>query len=423
MLISQLYPTAETPADIRQRNRFAVLRLLRDHDPLSKSDLVRFTDRTNTTIATILDGLLAEGLVETVNETGSLAGTTRGRPASLYRLSTARWLAAGIQIASNSVTAIIMTLDATIVAQGSAPAPEDLAAEDVLDIAGNLLDDLIERTQELNMSLLGLGVALEGFVSPETGESLWMLFRSKWKDVPVRAYLEQRFRLPVMIDYRVYAAALAEASYGAARGIQDFVYLNIDTGIATATVSSGALVRSSTQPAGITGGLGHVLTSRSSRPCFCGNIGCLHNEITIQALTAQLGEFLTLGRGHGIGLFWEDHAPTFENLIAAVRQNDALALQIRDRFIENLGIAVTGAIQLYSANLLIVGGPTLHFGGPEALEAAQHAIQRLTILHELLGSTKVIASTLLPDSATVGAATLVVHAVMVGTITPDLALE
>jgi glucokinase len=307
-------------------------------------------------------------------------------------------------------------LDGTVFAHGTEPAPENLASDEVLRIAGDLLEELLNRTHDLQMDLLGIGVALEGFVNSETGQSVWMLFRTQWKDVLVQAYFEERFHLPVVIEYRVYAAAMAEAVYGAARDTPDFVYLNIDTGIATATVASGVLVRSSTQPAGITGGLGHVLTTSSPKPCFCGNTGCLHNEITTQALTLQLKELLKLGRGHSIGEFWETREPTFPNLIEAIQHRDALALQLRDRFIEYLGIAVRGAIQLFSANLLVIGGPTIQFGGEEAIVAVQNVTQRLTILHEILGKTRVAASTLKPDSATVGAATLVVHAVMNGQI-------
>lgn len=418
MLVSQLYPNAETPSNIRQRNRFTVLRLLRDHGPLSKSDLVELTNRTNTTIAAIVDSLLDERLVEVVDETqpGQSLEPTRGRPAMLYRISSSHWIAAGIQIASNSVTVIIMGLDGTVYAHDTVAAPENLASGDVLRIAGDLLEDLVRNTRDLHMELLGIGVALEGFVNPETGQSLWMLFRTRWKDVQVQAYFEDRFQLPVVTEYRVFAAAIAEAAYGAARDIPDFVYLNIDTGIATATVASGQLVRSSIQPTGITGGLGHVLTTSSPKPCFCGNSGCLHNEITTQALTLQLGDLIRLGQGHGIGPFWESHDPTFANLIKAVKHQDALALQLRNRFIEHLGIAVKGAIQLFSAHLLIIGGPTIQLGGIEAIHAAQNAAQQLSILHEILGNTRVIASTLKPDSATVGAATLIVHAVMNGQI-------
>src|SRR5579864_4912640 len=98
----QLYPTAQTPTDIRRLNRHAILSLLRQHGALSKSELLGLTERTVTTITTILDELIREDLVEVVDrsEVNHSNGTLRGRPASLYGLSGSHWIVAGIQIAS-----------------------------------------------------------------------------------------------------------------------------------------------------------------------------------------------------------------------------------------------------------------------------------------------------------------------------------
>src|SRR3954451_1480535 len=98
-----LRPVAETPADIRRRNRFAVLSLLREHRTLTKSDLVMLTARTGTTITAILDDLLDEGLVMPVDglEDQRAVDVSRGRPSTRYRLTSTRWLTAGLQIASD----------------------------------------------------------------------------------------------------------------------------------------------------------------------------------------------------------------------------------------------------------------------------------------------------------------------------------
>lgn len=411
----QLYPTAETPADVRRRNRFAVLSLLRDRDPRSKSELVRLTNRTSTTIAAIIDGLIAEGLVEE-DDQPTAGETLRGRPASLYRLSANRWQLAGLQIASDSVTGVIMQLGGQISASLHLAAPAELDWQSVLALTGDMLDQLIETAGIAPSTLLGIGIALEGFVDTVAGLSTWMLFRTTWRDVPVRQYFENRYGLPVIVDYRVYAAALAEAVYGAGRGIPDFAYLNVDTGVAVGLVASGNLVRDNQRLAGITGGLGHVLSTGSSTPCYCGNTGCLYNEITTHALLAQLDDLIQRSQGYASLQYWQQHERTFDTLIEAASDGEALALQLRDRFALHLGIAVAGTIQLYSSNMVIVGGAPIHFGGSEALEAARRAARRLMILHPLFGDVKVVASQLAPDPATVGAAALVAQAVMEGPI-------
>ena len=414
----QLYPTAQTPTDIRRLNRHAILSLLRQHGALSKSDLLGLTERTVTTITTILDELIREDLVEIADksEQNQSNGALRGRPASLYRLSSSRWIVAGIQIASDSVMGAILTLDGYVLGSTSVSVSSDLQAADVLDIATELLHGLIDQRMDRDTELLGIGIALEGFVDVTAGLSLWMLFRSQWKDVPIAPHFERHFRVPVLVDYRVYAAALAEAVYGAGRGVSDFAYLNVDTGVAVASVASGRLVRSNIGPAGVTGGLGHVVTTGGTRMCYCGKIGCLHTEITTKALLTQLKELVSISQGSSIGEFWQTHEIRFDNLIVAAQQREALALQLRSRFAQNLGLAVSSTAQLYSANMIIIGGAAVQFGGNEALDAANRALQQITILHSQFGLTKVVASNLLPDPATVGAVTLIVEAVMDGQI-------
>lgn len=413
-----LHPTSKTPSDVRRQNRFAILSLLRDHTTLSKSDLVQLTNLTNTTIATILDDLLDEELVRLVDEADQNRFTeiVRGRPATLYSLNDNHWVVAGLQIASDTITVVIMNLSGQVLGSKRLSAPVQLSSESVLDLAADTLAELINPSIQGHTRLLGIGVALEGLVDVAAGLSLWMLLRNTWDNVPVKTYLEHRFNVPVLIDYRVYAAALAESYYGAARGVADFAYLNVDTGVAVSLVASGQLVRSDADPGGMTGGLGHVLTTGGSRLCYCGNVGCIQTEITTPALLSQVHELLHVSHQRGDSSFWQHHELTFDNMIAAVQHNDPLALLLRDRFVQNLGVAVRSTALLFSASMIVMGGAAIQFGGDEGLTAARRSVRQLSMLHNLFNSTRVHASTLSPDSATVGAATLVIQAVMDGQI-------
>jgi hypothetical protein len=66
--------------------------------------------------------------------------------------------------------------------------------------------------------------------------------------------------------------------------------------------------------------------------------------------------------------------------------------------------------------MIVMGGAAIQFGGDDGLTAARRSVRQLSMLHNLFNSTRVHASTLSPDSATVGAATLVIQAVMDGQI-------
>jgi N-acetylglucosamine repressor len=419
-----LRPIAETPTDIRRRNRFAVLSLLREHGTLTKSDLVTLTARTGTTITAILDDLLDEGLVMPVDGLEDQRGidASRGRPSTRYRLTSTRWLTAGLQIASDYITGIILRFDGQVLVSKRVAAPAALATDEVLSAAAVLIEDLINQAmsnslgQESPSELLGIGIALEGIVDIPNGVSASMPYRLRWTDVPVMGYFLQRFGVTVLVDWRVYAATLAEACYGAARGVSDFAYLNVDTGVAVANVNSGMLVRSSKEPAGSTGELSHAVTIGGSRLCYCGNTGCLDTEITTLMLVTQLKETLAVGQGRGLGEFWQSHDPSLDNLILAVQENDALAIQLRDRFAHNLSIAVNSTILLFNSNMVVVGGAAVRFGGAEAMNHVRRSTQRLTMLHKLFGSTQIVQTQLEPDPATVGAAALIIQAVMDGRV-------
>jgi predicted NBD/HSP70 family sugar kinase len=170
-------------------------------------------------------------------------------------------------------------------------------------------------------------------------------------------------------------------------------------------------------PAGITGDFGHVLSSGGPRLCYCGKTGCIQTEITTQALLAQLQEVIRNNAHEGIGSFWRDREPTIADMIEAARQGDVLVLGLRSRFAHHLEIAVSGAVQLMSANMVIIGGQAIDFAGEAAVQAAQQAIQQLARLHPIYSKTAIVISTLSPNPATVGAAALITQAVFSGDIT------
>ncbi len=308
-----------------------------------------------------------------------------------------------------------MGLDGTILADHAEPAPADWSSQAVLDLAIDIIDTLWSDQQMYQRQPLGIGVVTEGLVDPKQGMALSMPFRHDWNRVPITTVLRKRFDLPVKTDWRVYAATLAEALYGSARGVSDFAYLNVDTGVSGALVASNMLVRSGF-PAGITGDFSHVLDTGEPRLCYCGKTGCIQTEITTQALRSQLQELINANIGNHIGAYWHRHEPTLSQMIEAIQQGDVLVRGLRSRFSRHLEHAIRSAIQLLSANMLIIGGQSIAFAGDEAHEIAQHAVQQLAHLHPTYGETQVVISNLKPDPATIGAASLITQAVFNGDI-------
>jgi glucokinase len=118
-----------------------------------------------------------------------------------------------------------------------------------------------------------VGVALPGVVDRRAGT----LVRAHDKyvslaGVDVRAWAEKAFDAPCDIENDARAALVGETVHGVAAGARDAVLVTIGTGIGTAAMMDGVVLRGATDHAGILGG--HVTVDVDAGTCPCGNVGC-----------------------------------------------------------------------------------------------------------------------------------------------------
>ena len=95
-----------------------------------------------------------------------------------------------------------------------------------------------------------------------------------WKGVIKLAELFQnRIGVPVTVTNDANAAAIGEMTYGAARGMKNFIEITLGIGVGSGIVVNGQLVYGHD---GFAGELGHVISRRNNgRQCGCGRCGCL----------------------------------------------------------------------------------------------------------------------------------------------------
>ena len=94
-----------------------------------------------------------------------------------------------------------------------------------------------------------------------------------WKGIlPLAAMFEERLGIPTALTNDANAAAIGEMTYGAARGMKDFIMITLGTGVGSGIVINGQMVYGHD---GFAGELGHVIARRDGRVCGCGRKGCL----------------------------------------------------------------------------------------------------------------------------------------------------
>jgi glucokinase len=140
------------------------------------------------------------------------------------------------------------------------------------------VDEIDDQIAEVVRALLGtqpaegmpVGVAAAGFVD-ERRKVVRFAPNIAWREHPLADNVEQRLRMPVVVENDANAAAWAEFRFGAGQDVGDMVLITVGTGIGGGIVLDGALVRGAY---GIAAELGHVRLVPEGRPCGCGQRGC-----------------------------------------------------------------------------------------------------------------------------------------------------
>ena len=108
--------------------------------------------------------------------------------------------------------------------------------------------------------------------------------------IPLAKLVSDKFGIPVAITNDANAAAIGEMTYGAARGLKDFIMITLGTGVGSGIVINGQLVYGHD---GFAGELGHVIMKRNNgRLCGCGRTGCLEAYCSATGVARTAREFL-----------------------------------------------------------------------------------------------------------------------------------
>ncbi len=197
----------------------------------------------------------------------------------------------------------------------------------------------------------GIGMGFCGLVDHRSGRIAST--NGKYDDgseIDLPAWAEREFGLPFRIENDVRLALLGEHYAGAARGTNDAVLMTVGTGIGTAALVEGHILRGKHSQAGILGG--HVKIPGSPNRCSCGGSGCYEAQGSTFSLPAVCGswpDFEQSALNHGLTL-------NFANLFRCADQGDAVSQEIRAFCIETWSACAISLVHAYDPERLILGG-------------------------------------------------------------------
>ena len=224
-----------------------------------------------------------------------------------------------------------------------------------------------------------------------------------WKGIlPLAAMFEERLGIPTALTNDANAAAIGEMTYGAARGMKDFIMITLGTGVGSGIVINGQMVYGHD---GFAGELGHVIARRDGRLCGCGRKGCLETYCSATGVARTAREFLAARTDASLLRNIPAENITSKDVYDAAVQGDKLAQEIFEFTGTILGEALADFIAFSSPEAIVLFGGLAKSG--DYIMKPIHKAMEDNLLNIYKGKTKLLVSELKDsDAAVLGASAL-----------------
>ncbi len=375
---------------VRRANLAAILRGLHAAGPLSRSDLVAATGLTRSAIGALVGELAAGGLVV---ETPAVRRGAPGRPSPVVRIVPEAATVVAVQLLVDAIDVAVVGLDGAVIDARTMERRRRLHSPDqVVGVVAEAAATLRPRAG----TVVGVGVAVAGVVRRDDG-LVSMAPNLGWTDVPLGALLDQALGLgvPIAVANDGDLGGLAEHRRGAARGVDDVLYVSGEVGVGGGVIAGGVPL---TGRAGYAGEIGHMGVNPGGGPCRCGSTGCWETMVGEGALLALAGLPPDAGRD-GVDRVLRDAAAGAPVAVAAV-----------EHVARWLGIGLAGLVNLLNPQLIVLGA--MHGRIYPAVRATLEAELDRRTLPGPRSMVRIVPAQLGSDAALIGAAELALEPIL-----------
>lgn len=237
-----------------------------------------------------------------------------------------------------------------------------VACAEVMAHGGESLSDLLPAIAAQLRALLdqygvaanectGIGIGFPGIVDARNGSIHSTL--KKYEDAPrldLQGWARAMFGLPLRIENDARLALMGEQYAGAACGSKNVVMMTLGTGIGTAAILQGQLLRGAHAHAGCLGG--HMAAKFDGRLCHCGNIGCAEAEASGWSMPLVLREW----PGFEISSLRAVENIGFRELFEHAAAGDATATAVRERCLRVWSANAVSLVHAYDPEIVLLGG-------------------------------------------------------------------
>lgn len=349
----------------------AVLAAIRKYGPLSIAEIGERLGYSRTAVRAVLDRLLALEILEE-RELGESQG---GRRPRMYGINGRFGFVVGVDIGATSLDLALADFNGTMLERHEEPADVRDEPEVLLGRVVELAAGMLARRNGRSTQVLAIGIGVPGPVQFDEGVLIAPPLMPAWESFPIKSYMRRHFTAAaVTVDNDVNVMALGEAAAGAGKGINNFIFLKIGTGIGSGIICQGKIYRGRD---GAAGDVGHICIDYNGPVCHCGNVGCLEIMAAGPAIAARGLEAAESGASTMLAeaLAANPGGMSAQMVGDAAKAGDRAANEIVKSSGRMIGGMLAGLVNFFNPQLILIGGGVSGIG-IRLLSAIRQAVLR-----------------------------------------------
>ena len=311
-----------------------------------------------------------------------------------------RELYAGLDLGGTKVAAALLTGDGRVVGRARLSSRAGSAAEVVADTVIAAVDEALHGAGVTRAALRGAGIGAPGPLDFDTGVIVFAP-NLGMRDFPLRDYISERLGVPVFLDNDVNMGTYGEYLAGAARGFRYVLGVFPGTGVGGGLVVNGRVFRGAN---GTAGEVGHIIVQQGGALCGCGQRGCLEAYASRSAIARDLVMLAAIGQAPTVRAAAGTRLKAVKSgvIARAVAAKEPAVRAVVERSARFLGIGIANCVNLFSPDLVVLGGGLVEKLGGRYVAQVERAMRKHALQASAAG-VRVVAAELGDAAAIHGA--------------------
>lgn len=259
-----------------------------------------------------------------------------------------------------------------------------------------LIAEIIKNARIEKSEIIGIGLGSPGLIDKKGETILFSPNLPKWRNIPIKNNISEKFGLPCVLENDANAAAWGEKWIGAGKNANSLVMLTLGTGIGGGIIIDNKLWRGMNN---VAAEIGHMSIQTDGPQCNCGNYGCIEVYASATGMARRFRELLESGKASSLK---KEDEITAKRINEAAVQGDEAALSIIEETGFYLGIAIVNIIHILNPEVVVLAGGLI--GAGELLMNPIKQIIEKRALKASYKDTKIVFSRLGTDAGIIGAA-------------------